>query len=49
MIGGTSDNSRHRATVLRTLAQIRQSRTSYVGIPLYEIADNYQLDQRIKK
>jgi len=33
----TADNSGHTASVLRTLAQIRQSRTSYVRRMLYDI------------
>ena len=32
----TAYNSGHTATVLRTSAKIRQSRNSYVRIPLYE-------------
>ena len=35
----TAHNSGHMATVLCISAQIRQSRTSYVRKPLYEMPD----------
>jgi len=42
----TSYNSGHTATVLRTSAKIRQSRTSYVRKPLSEIvAEGLQLEK----
>ncbi len=39
----TSPNSRH--TAMFRSAQLRQSQTSYVRKPLYDIASQYNLDE----
>ena len=41
IVATTSDNSGHTATVLRTFAQIRQSRTSHVRKMFYLIGHEH--------